>query len=76
MAHTILTHPFHGTKIAMSDEEIRMDEENGWLRYTENTPEEAAPKRKYTRKVVEQPVEQPIEKPAFLASVSDESEGD
>ena len=49
------------------------DAKNGWTRYTDATPDTAAPveKRKYTRRVVEQPVEQPNSEPL----ASDESEG-
>lgn len=81
----LLTHLTHGSKFALSDNEVTQDEKNGWVRYTDATPEspsEAAPvapastvKRKYNRRVQEAPVEQPNEVPSFLAPVSDESEG-
>jgi len=74
--HVMLSHPVHGIKFAMSEAEIEHDAKHGWTRYTDSTPaqvapEDAAPKRKYTRRVTEQPIEQPNgEMPA-----SDESEG-
>lgn len=70
-----LVHPIHGAKVAINETEIAQDEKNGWVRYNDDTPVEAAPKRKYTRKVTDQPVEQPNEVPPFLTSASDESEG-
>jgi hypothetical protein len=33
-----LSHPVHGTKIATMDAEAEYDEENGWVRYTHDTP--------------------------------------
>ena len=38
-----LRHPVHGTKVASSENEAVFDEQNGWVRYTDNTPCEAAP---------------------------------
>ena len=38
-----LRHPLHGTKVACSETEAVFDETNGWVRYTDNTPCEAAP---------------------------------
>lgn len=38
-----LTHPVHGTKVAISDVEAEADEKNGWSRYNPDTPAEAAP---------------------------------
>ena len=69
--NTVLTHPKHGAKIAISEAEIKNDEKCGWTRYTEPTPVAAPePKRKYTRK---ETIEQPNSN-ALLAS--DESEGE
>lgn len=80
--NVVLVHPVHGAKIAMCDAEIEQDEKEGWTRYNEPTPVEAAPvvdkpvRNKLTRKVTpQQPVEQPNEVPSFLTSASDESEG-
>jgi hypothetical protein len=74
--NVVLTHPVYGAKIATNANEIEADENNGWTRYNDDTPVEAAPaKRKYSRKVTDQPVEQPNEVPSFLTSASDESEG-
>ena len=71
----LLTHPDHGSKFALSENEAQHDEKFGWVRYTEptpaaveDTPAEAAPKRKYTRKVI-------LEQPNGEEPVSDESEG-
>lgn len=78
MPQILLTHPDHGSKFALSENEAQHDEKFGWVRYTEptpaaveDTPAEVAPKRKYTRKVTEQPIEQPNGN----EPVSDESEG-
>lgn len=40
-----LKHPVHGRKVATMDLEAEADEQNGWVRYTEDTPnfELAAP---------------------------------
>jgi hypothetical protein len=40
-----LKHPVHGRKVATMDLEADADEKNGWVRYTEDTPnfELAAP---------------------------------
>ena len=34
-----LKHPVHGRKVATMDLEANADEQNGWVRYTEDTPE-------------------------------------
>jgi len=33
-----LKHPVHGTKVATMDLEAEFDEQNGWVRYTHDTP--------------------------------------
>ena len=33
-----LEHPIHGTKVATMDAEAENDEQNGWVRYTPDTP--------------------------------------
>jgi len=38
-----LSHPLHGTKVAISEVEAVEDENNGWSRYNPDTPPEAAP---------------------------------
>lgn len=40
-----LKHPIHGAKVATLEEEAKMDEKNGWVRYNPDTPSviEAAP---------------------------------
>ena len=42
-----MTHPVHGAKVAIMEQEAEADEANGWVRYTLDTPsetvEEAAP---------------------------------
>ena len=79
--NVVMVHPEHGAKIAMSDIEIEQDVKNGWTQYNsdtsaqEVTAPEDKPKRK-PRKVTDQPIEQPNEMPEFLASASDESEGE
>ena len=58
-----MSHPIHGAKVANMELEAEEDEKNGWVRYTLDTPVEAAPvvnelevKRRRTRptEVVEQ----------------------
>ena len=34
-----LKHPVHGRKVATMDLEADADEQNGWVRYTEDTPD-------------------------------------
>lgn len=48
-----LKHPIHGTKVASMESEAENDEQNGWIRYTLDTPTE-------TVEVVEEKVEEPI----------------
>ena len=45
MAVIYMTHPIHGAKVATMDLEAEYDEQNGWARYTPDTPvvQEAAP---------------------------------
>ena len=46
MAVIYMKHPIHGAKVATMELEALADEENGWVRYTLDTPsevEEAAP---------------------------------
>jgi hypothetical protein len=40
-----LAHPVHGRKVATMELEAEYDEQNGWTRYTQDTPQvtEAAP---------------------------------
>ena len=42
MSVIYLTHPEHGAKVAISQEEANYDEMNGWSRYNPDTPSEAA----------------------------------
>ena len=54
-----MSHPIHGAKVATMEMEAVADEKNGWVRYTLDTPVEAAPlevKRRRSRspEVVEQ----------------------
>lgn len=53
MAVIYLKHPTHGAKVAISDEEARQDERNGWFRFSvdDNSPvvhtnQLAAPRRR------------------------------
>jgi hypothetical protein len=41
MAVIYLAHPRHGSKVAISEEEARCDEEFGWERYDPTAPEKA-----------------------------------
>lgn len=35
-----LRHPNHGSKVATMEQEAEFDEQNGWVRYTNDTPSE------------------------------------
>ena len=48
-----LQHPNHGTKIANMEQEAENDEQNGWTRYTVDTPTPVV-------EVVEEQVEEPV----------------
>jgi hypothetical protein len=48
-----LSHPDHGTKIANMEQEAENDEQNGWTRYTIDTPTPVV-------EVVEEQVEEPV----------------
>ncbi len=77
-----LKHPRHGTKVANIEAEAVYDEENGWTRYTLDTPSSVAeeaepevaesapdvPKRGRRRKAEETAV------PDFLAPQADQGE--
>jgi hypothetical protein len=45
MAVIYMSHPVHGAKVSIMEEEAIFDEQNGWTRYTLDTPteEEVAP---------------------------------
>jgi hypothetical protein len=43
MAIIYMSHPVHGAKVATMELEAVYDEQNGWTRYTLDTPIEAAP---------------------------------
>ena len=48
-----LSHPDHGTKVANMEQEAENDEQNGWTRYTIDTPTPVV-------EVVEEQVEEPV----------------
>jgi len=52
--HIYLSHPIHGNKVACSDMEADFDEQNGWTRYTIDTPTESV-------EVVEEQLEPVVE---------------
>jgi len=43
MAVIYMSHPVHGAKVSIMEEEAIFDEQNGWTRYTLDTPIEVAP---------------------------------
>lgn len=43
MSVIYMRHPVHGAKVATMELEAVADEKNGWVRYTLDTPDEAAP---------------------------------
>ena len=49
-----LSHPQHGTKVANMEQEAESDEQNGWTRYTIDTPTESV-------EVVEEQLEPVVE---------------
>jgi hypothetical protein len=48
-----LAHPDHGSKVATMEQEAEFDEQNGWTRYTIDTPTPVV-------EVVEAAVEEPV----------------
>ena len=48
-----LQHPDHGSKVANMEQEAENDEQNGWTRYTVDTPTPVV-------EVVEEQVEEPV----------------
>ena len=54
MPNIYLQHPQHGQKIATMEQEAENDEQNGWVRYTLDTPTE-------TVEVVEEQLEPVVE---------------
>jgi hypothetical protein len=50
-----LSHPQHGTKVANMEQEAESDEQNGWTRYTIDTPTPVV-------EVVEEQLEPVVEK--------------
>jgi hypothetical protein len=48
--HIYLKHPQHGSKVATSDKEAEYDEQNGWTRYTLDTPVEVEPVNELKRR--------------------------
>jgi hypothetical protein len=48
-----LQHPDHGSKVATMEQEAENDEQNGWTRYTIDTPTPVV-------EVVEEQVEEPV----------------
>lgn len=67
MSKFLLTHPTHGTKVALSESEVEYDKLHGWRLHTDNPKTEPPLKpRKSTMKQ-----EQVNEIPHFLTSPSD-----
>lgn len=76
--NVVLVHPVHGAKVAINEQEIKLDEENGWTRHnpdiiTEEIEKTTPIKRnKGSRKSIEVLNEQLDKIPDFLTSVNDE----
>lgn len=75
--NVVLVHPVHGAKVAINEQEIKLDEENGWTRYnpdiiTEEVEKTTSVKRKGFRKATEVSNEQLDKIPDFLNSINDE----
>lgn len=79
MAVIYMTHPVHGAKVATMELEALADEQNGWVRYTLETPsvEDAAPEqevKKRGRKAAKSEQPEAQEVPDFLAPQADQGE--
>lgn len=63
MANIVLTHPKHGAKVAISEQEALTDISNGWLRYKEPVVEPVieVPAEPVVEPVVEPVAEVPAE---------------
>lgn len=76
--NVVLVHPVHGAKVAINEQEIKLDEENGWARYNPDIiieeVEKATPvkRNKAPRKSIEVVNEQLDKIPDFLNSIDDE----
>ena len=75
--NVVLVHPVHGAKVAINEQEIKLDEENGWTRYnpdiiTKEVEKTTPVKRKGLRKATEVSNEQVDKIPDFLNSIDDE----
>ena len=75
--NVVLVHPVHGAKVAINEQEIKLDEENGWTRHnpdiiTEEVEKTTPVKRKGFRKATEVSNEQLDKIPDFLNSINDE----
>lgn len=75
--NVVLVHPVHGAKVAINEQEIKLDEENGWTRHnpdiiTKEVEKTTPVKRKGPRKATEVSNEQVDKIPDFLNSIDDE----
>lgn len=75
--NVVLVHPVHGAKVAINEQEIKLDEENGWTRHnpdiiTKEVEKTTSVKRKGPRKATEVSNEQVDKIPDFLNSIDDE----
>lgn len=76
--NVVLVHPVHGAKVAINEQEIKLDEENGWTRHNPDIIIEEIEKttpikrNKGSRKSIEVLNEQLDKIPDFLTSVNDE----
>jgi hypothetical protein len=59
-----LRHSVHGTKVANMEQEAEYDEQNGWVRYTVDTP---APKAEVVE-VAEEPVAEMVAEEAPIVN--------
>ena len=75
--NVVLVHPVHGAKVAINEQEMKLDEENGWTRHnpdiiTKEVEKTTPVKRKGPRKATEVSNEQLDKIPDFLNSINDE----
>lgn len=75
--NVVLVHPVHGAKVAINEQEMKLDEENGWTRHnpdiiTKEVEKTTPVKRKGPRKATEVSNEQVDKIPDFLNSIDDE----
>lgn len=73
MAVFYLKHPVHGSKVAISDSEVKYDESLGWVLYNPEAERLVAPKQPEESKV--NALIEPVAVPDFLAPQPEKPKG-